>query len=808
MSFPGSSLTAHAAPTETLAGSVERVTYHNDQTGFCVLRIKARGQRDLVTVVGHAAGIGAGEWVQMSGSWVNDRTHGQQFKAAFLKASPPTTIEGIERYLGSGMIRGIGPIYAKRLVRAFGAAVFDLIEQEPGRLHEVAGIGPRRAERIVAGWAEQKVIREIMLFLHANGVGTSRAVRIFKTYGQDAVQVISENPYRLARDIRGIGFLTADKVAEKLGIEKTAMIRVRAGVSYALAEATDEGHCGLPVDTLVDLTARLIGVPAALIDTALALELEEGAVVAGTVEERRCVFLASLYRAEQVIAERLRTLTSAPLPWPPIDTDQATPWVERRTGLVLADSQKQALGLALACKALVITGGPGVGKTTLVNSVLRVLQAKGVVVALCAPTGRAAKRLSESTGLQARTIHRLLETDPRTGRFKRDQEHPLACDLLVVDEASMVDVPLMRSLLQALPGSAALLIVGDVDQLPSVGPGQVLADIIGSGVIPVVRLTEVFRQAAQSRVITNAHRINHGQMPDLTVEEGSDFFFVDATEPEEGVRKLLAVVRERIPARFGLDPVRDVQVLCPMNRGGLGARALNLALQQALNPPGEIRVERFGWIFCPGDKVMQVVNDYDRDVFNGDLGMITAVDTEQGELRVSFDGREVGYGFGELDELVLGLRHDDPQGAGLGIPGRGDPAQHPALRHAGPQPALHRTDPWQAAGGAGRPAESARHRGQEPGWTQAVVETAGMARERGCDPIRRAAVQTEVSDGSHIPPASAEHRSVGAAGQRVVWRLLVDIDSRQMPAELGSARAPVVAAGDRHSGAGAVQARL
>ena len=632
---------------------MERVTYHNDETGFCVLRIKARGQRDLVTVIGHAASIGAGEWVQMSGSWVNDRTHGLQFKAAFLKASPPTTLEGIEKYLGSGMIRGIGPVYARKLVGAFGEAVFELIEQQPGRLHEVTGIGPKRAGRIVAGWADQKVIREIMLFLHANGVGTSRAVRIFKTYGQDAVQIISENPYRLARDIRGIGFLTADRVAEKLGIARTAMIRVRAGVSYGLAEAMDEGHCGLPADELVDLTAKLIEVAPALIDAALVLEITAGAVVADTVEGRRCVFLAGLYRAEQVIAERLRALAAGRPPWPAIEAGKAIPWVESRTGLALAASQKQALGLAVACKALVITGGPGVGKTTLVNSILKVLQAKGVTVALCAPTGRAAKRLGESTGLEARTIHRLLETDPKTGSFKRGEQHPLACDLLVMDEASMVDVSLMRSLLQALPDTAALLIVGDVDQLPSVGPGQVLADIIASGAVPVVRLTEVFRQAAQSRVVVNAHRVNRGQMPDLAAQEGSDFFFVDAAEPEEGVRKLLTVVRERIPARFGLDPVRDVQVLCPMNRGGLGARALNLALQQALNPPGAQRVERFGWTFCPGDKVMQVVNDYDRDVFNGDLGVISSLDTEAGELSVSFDGREVSYGFGELDELVL-----------------------------------------------------------------------------------------------------------------------------------------------------------
>ena len=644
---------ALVAPTEALAGLVERVTYHNAETGFCVLRVKARGQRDLVTVVGHAAAISAGEWVQLSGSWINDRTHGLQFKAGFLKATQPTTVEGIEKYLGSGMIRGIGPSYARKLVQAFGAAVFELIEAEPQRLREVTGIGPKRAARIVAGWADQKVIREIMLFLHAHGVGTSRAVRIFKTYGASAVQVITDNPYRLARDIRGIGFRTADLVAQKLGIAPTAMIRVRAGISFALAEATGEGHCGLPVAELSTLASTLLAVEPSLVSAALALELEAGEVVADTLGGEPCVFLAGLYRAEQSIAERLRALAQGRPPWPAIDAGKAIPWVEGRTGLALAPSQRAALQLALQAKVLVITGGPGVGKTTLVNSILQVLRAKAVEVALCAPTGRAAKRLSESTGLEARTIHRLLEADPKAGGFKRGEETPLACQLLVVDETSMVDVPLMRALLRALPTEAALLLVGDVDQLPSVGPGQVLADIIGSGTLPVVRLTEVFRQAATSQVIVNAHRINAGRMPELAAVEGSDFFFVEAADPEEGVRKLLAVVGTRIPARFGLDPIRDIQVLCPMNRGGLGARSLNIALQQALNPPGELRVERFGWSYGVGDKVMQVTNDYERDVYNGDLGVVTAIDPEEAELVVSFEGRAVVYGFGELDELVL-----------------------------------------------------------------------------------------------------------------------------------------------------------
>jgi exodeoxyribonuclease V alpha subunit len=650
-----SSLKSQPEPSaqEVLAGLVERVTFHNAENGFCVIRIKARGHRELVTAVGHAATIAAGEWVTAAGEWVTDRTHGQQFKSRFMRASAPTTIEGIEKYLGSGMIRGVGPVYAKKMVKAFGDKVFDVIEAEPHRLREVTGIGPMRAKRITGAWAEQKIVREIMFFLHSHGVGTARAVRIFRTYGSDAVQVMTENPYRLARDIRGIGFKTADAIAMKLGMDKTAMVRVRAGISYALTEAMDEGHCGLPTEELVPLAVALLEVPAELVQTALDLELAEGTVVANKVGETACIFLAGLYRAEQVIAERIRRLANRMLPWPYIDPERALPWIEQKTGLSLAESQIAAIRLALVSRVLVITGGPGVGKTTIVNSILRILAAKGVSLSLCAPTGRAAKRMTEATGFEAKTIHRLLEVDPKTGGFKRGSDNPLECDLLVVDETSMVDVMLMQALMRAVPDHTALLIVGDIDQLPSVGPGQVLADIIASGRVPVVRLTEVFRQAAHSRIITSAHQINRGAIPDLSRPEGdSDFYFVQAEDPETAVARIIELVKARIPQRFGLDPVRDIQVLCPMNRGGIGARSLNIELQAALNPAGEHKVERFGWTFAPGDKVMQIENDYEKEVYNGDIGYIDDVDPDTSELTASFDGRAVTYGFGELDTLV------------------------------------------------------------------------------------------------------------------------------------------------------------
>jgi exodeoxyribonuclease V alpha subunit len=642
-----------ATPSETLAGTVERVTYHNAENGFAVLKVKARGKRDLITVVGHAAAISAGEFITASGAWVSDRTHGLQFKAQVLKATTPTTSEGIERYLASGQMRGIGPAMAKRIVAMFGDATFDIIETEPERLQEVTGIGPMRTSRIVAGWAEQKAVREIMIFLHAHGVGTARAVRIFKTYGHEAIKVMSEDPYRLARDVRGIGFRSADAIAEKLGIEKTAPQRLRAGVSFALQTAMDDGHCGLPLDLLVGLAERLLEVDASLIRVAAAEAVTTGEVIEDDVDGQRCLFLKGLYLAEQSIAERLLQRAAGSPPWPAIDLDRAIEWAEVRTAKTLSPSQRKAVRLVLASNVAVLTGGPGVGKTSTLDTILRILLAKGVRVALAAPTGRAAKRMTEQTGVEAKTIHRLLEVSPKHGGFLRNEDNPLQCDLLVVDETSMVDVPLMNALTRALPDSAALLLVGDVDQLPSVGPGQVLSDIIGSGRVPVARLTEVFRQAAESRIVVNAHRINHGQMPEPSHAGGaSDFYIVEVDDPEEGLSKLIEVVGTRIRRRFGLDPAKDVQVLCPMNRGVLGARNLNHELQRVLNPNPPAAVERFGWRFSPGDRVMETQNDYDRDVFNGDLGTVARIDDEEGAVVVDFEGREVSYPFAELDTLV------------------------------------------------------------------------------------------------------------------------------------------------------------
>jgi len=642
------------AIAETLSGLIEDVVFFNEENGFAIIKVKASGHRDPVTIVGSLPSVNPGEWVSAQGRWVQDRQFGRQFRAELLTSTPPSTREGIEKYLGSGMVKGIGPTYAKKLVAKFGEGIFDIIENQSARLEEVDGIGPKRRRKIKDAWAEQKVIREIMVFLHSNGVSTSRAVRIYKTYGDDAIEKVRANPYRLAEDIAGIGFKTADQIAQKVGIPVDSLVRACAGLNHVLLEATGQGHCALPIGLLKDETGKLLLVNEQLIDTALQRTLAAGDLALESIDGEELIFLPALKRAEEGIAGRIRILSASASNYPPIVFDKAVTWCQGRTGKEFAPSQREALKQALTSRVLIITGGPGVGKTTLVNAILLILRAKKVNCVLCAPTGRAARRLSETTGLEAKTIHRLLEVQPGTGRFARNESNPVDCDLLVVDECSMVDVTLMNHLLRALPVRASLLLVGDVDQLPSVGPGMVLRNLIDSGVVPVVRLTEVFRQVAHSRIITTAHRVNEGRMPEPGAKDG-DFFFIDRAEPEQIAETLVEMVKTRIPGKFRLDPLRDVQVLCPMNRGSLGIRELNVRLQEELNPAraGEPVAEKFGWKFRVRDKVLQTENNYGKDVFNGDIGQIVTIDPDEREVAVRFYQREVRYDYGELDELSL-----------------------------------------------------------------------------------------------------------------------------------------------------------
>ncbi len=530
-----------------------------------------------------------------------------------------------------------------------------MIEHRSLELETVDGIGPNRRRRIEQAWREGKCIREIMLFLHSHGVSTSKAVRIYKTYGDQAIQRVRSNPHVLAKDIYGIGFKTADQIAQNVGISKDSLSRAYAGIDHVLMEATAEGHCALPVIELNTSAMKLLEVAEGIVEQAQSQMITCGALVLETIRGEPLLFLPHLRKAEEGIASKIRIMAVAQPTYPSIDFEKAVRWCEARTGKQLSPSQREAPQIVLASRVVIITGGPGVGKTTLVNSILTILRAKGVRCLLCAPTGRAAKRLSETTGIEAKTIHRLLEVVPGTGRFARNESNPLECDVVVMDETSMVDVLLMHSVLSAVPQGASLILVGDVDQLPSVGPGNVLRDLIDSGQVPVVRLTEVFRQAAGSQIIVAAHRIREGQMPQTQRAPESDFHFVERDDPEQIAAMLEQLVQHRIPTKFRMDPIRDVQVLCPMNRGSLVVRELNQRLQRALNPPrpGEPAAEKYGWRFQIRDKVIQTENNYEKEIFNGDIGSIEAIDPIEHEVSIRFDNRLVTYDFGELDEVSL-----------------------------------------------------------------------------------------------------------------------------------------------------------
>jgi exodeoxyribonuclease V alpha subunit len=633
-------------------GIVERVTFHNSDNGFSVLRVKAKGFSELVTVIGHVSTVSPGEHLIGWGEWVHNKDYGQQLKAKSIKLIPPNTLEGIEKYLGSGFIKGIGPSFAGRLVKAFGEKVFEIIEKDPSKLLKVDKIGPKRVQMITDGWKDSCIVRDIMVFLQSHGVSTSKAVRIYKTYGECAIDKVKANPYQLARDITGIGFKSADHIANNLGIDKKSMVRARAGLSYVLYERVGNGHCAYPRDHLLRETEELLEIDGPILIEALTLEILEGDLVEEEIESFRCLYPRPIHKTEQSVAKLLATLRLGPTPWPfPESVDQSLHQTEKNLKITLAPLQKLAIHTALTNKICVITGGPGTGKSTLTKALVNYLDEQGMRILLCSPTGRAAKRLSECTGMEAKTIHRLLAFDPSKRDFKHNQYNFLEADFVLIDEASMVDIQLANAVLKAIPPHAALVMVGDIDQLPSVGPGQFLNDVIHSEVIPVVTLTQIFRQAAESQLIQMAHKINSGEMPDLSPHRHSDFFFLEKETPEQVAETILHLIKQRLPAAYGHNPLKDIQVLSPMQKGVVGARNLNVELQKALNANPIAKIERFGYSFGVGDKVMVTENDYEKDVFNGDIGYIDGINLEDQLATINIDDRMVDFEFADLDIL-------------------------------------------------------------------------------------------------------------------------------------------------------------
>lgn len=638
---------------ETIGGVIERVIFHNPESGYAVLRVFAGGRRGEVTIVGRMPSVYAGEHVEAIGEWVQDRDHGLQLKADEIKATPPTTQTGVVRYLSSGLVKGIGAGFAQKIVDVFGDRTLQVIDESPSFLAEVKGIGAKRIELIRSSWVEQKSVRKIMMFLQSIGVGTLRALRIHKTYGDGAVEIIRENPYCLATDIWGVGFKTADEMAYKLGVSVDSPLRARAAIRYVLKELSGEGHVGFPEASVLAQTGNLTGIDESILTAAVSSEIDALEIVREKLPEEPWLYLKRLYQAETGAAYTLMQLASGPHPLPRTDIERAIHWAGQKMNVTLAPAQADAIRKSLQKKVMVVTGGPGVGKTTIIRGIVEIFAAKKMRIALCAPTGRAAKRLGETTGREAKTIHRLLEFDPNGGGFQRDESRPLDFDLVVADEASMIDISLFDHLLRAVSPWACLLLVGDVDQLPSVGPGRVLSDVIESKAVPVVRLTHIFRQAEESWIVRAAHAINTGEMPMSAPPGNGDFYFVPTESPAEIIDKVVAMVRDRIPSKYGLNPLTGIQVLTPMNRSELGVRNLNQVMQAALNPPGPPEISRFGWIFRVGDKVIQTVNNYEREVFNGDIGRVTEINMGEHEVIVEFDGKGKSYDFNELDELSL-----------------------------------------------------------------------------------------------------------------------------------------------------------
>ena len=630
-------------------GVVERIVFANPDTGYTVVRLE-RPDGILVTVVGNMIAIIPGETIRVTGSWKVNKKFGRQFEVETYHSVIPATLPGIEKYLGSGLVRGIGPVMAGRMVREFGADTLRIIDESPTKLLGVEGIGRKRLEMIREAWQEQREVRNIMIFLQENGITPAYAAKVYKTYGEESIEVVRSNPYRLAEDIFGIGFKIADKTAANVGIEKTAPVRVEAGVLYTLRQLTEDGHVYCPCGELVNKAAQILGVPRDLITEAVVRLGETG----GVVIEEDDVYDRRLYEAEMDVAAYLHEFVRSESKPLTIKIEKAIEWAEQRARVELSDEQHDAIRKTAESKLVVVTGGPGTGKTTLVKSIIDIYSKKELDVLLAAPTGRAAKRLAESTGREAKTIHRMLEYNGRTRRFLRDSSNPLDTDMLIVDETSMIDTALMRNLLRAVPRDARLILVGDVDQLPSVGPGSVLRDIMDSGVPAVQWLTQIFRQEAESEIVLNAHRINRGEMPraaEGTAAEYADFFFVKRDDPGEVLATVLELVAERIPRRFSYDPIGDIQVISPMHKGEAGVSRLNDELQKLLNPHGETTYHG-GKALRVGDKVMQTRNNYDLEVFNGDIGFVQRVDTIRRAVTVEYDGRDVVYDFDKANEFI------------------------------------------------------------------------------------------------------------------------------------------------------------